>query len=206
MNTLNKLTKLGLAAVATFSMMLMSNNNSASAAATKKSITKITSVNNAKYVRKSSKGATYNFVMTGTKTFKFSKATHYLKNYPHTTWTVTQKANVLKGSKKYVYYYVHNGSGSASGWILSNYLQSKSVAPTLSKAETAARNWIAQRESGGSYTARNGSCYGKYQLQLAYLNGDLSKANQEKVAQNYVMGRYGSWQNAKSFWLAHNWY
>ncbi|MCT7688489.1 MAG: aggregation promoting factor surface protein, partial [Lactobacillus crispatus] len=23
---------------------------------------------------------------------------------------------------------------------------------------------------------------------------------------NYVYGRYGSWVNAKRFWLAHNWY
>lgn len=34
----------------------------------------------------------------------------------------------------------------------------------------------------------------------------LSPANQERTANRYVKGRYGSWVNAKRFWLAHNWY
>lgn len=76
----------------------------------------------------------------------------------------------------------------------------------LSKKEKAAKYWIAMRESGGSYTARNGVCYGKYQLSIGYLHGDLSPKNQERTADNYVYGRYGSWVNAKKFWLAHNWY
>lgn len=76
----------------------------------------------------------------------------------------------------------------------------------LSKKEKAAKNWIAMRESGGSYTARNGVCYGKYQLNISYLRGDLSPKNQERTADDYVYGRYGSWVNAKKFWLAHNWY
>lgn len=74
------------------------------------------------------------------------------------------------------------------------------------QAEKAAKRWIAMRESGGSYTARNGVCYGKYQLNIGYLHGNLSPKNQERVADNYVYGRYGSWVNAKRFWLAHNWY
>lgn len=80
------------------------------------------------------------------------------------------------------------------------------AAKTLSKAERAAKNWIAMKESGGNYNARNGVCYGKYQLNINYLRGDYSKSNQEKVADNYVYGRYGSWVNAKNFWLSHHWY
>lgn len=76
----------------------------------------------------------------------------------------------------------------------------------MSKKEKAAKRWIAMRESGGRYTARNGSCYGKYQLCIGYLHGDLSPKNQERTADRYVYGRYGSWVNAKRFWLAHNWY
>src|SRR5574344_1317400 len=79
-------------------------------------------------------------------------------------------------------------------------------AAKMSKKEKAAKRWIAMRESGGSYTARNGVCYGKYQLNISYLHGDLSPKNQERTADNYVYGRYGSWVNAKKFWLAHNWY
>ena len=40
----------------------------------------------------------------------------------------------------------------------------------------------------------------------SYLNGDYSPANQERVADQYVAGRYGSWDAAKSFWLANGWY
>ncbi|TWT14394.1 LysM peptidoglycan-binding domain-containing protein [Streptococcus sp. sy010] len=76
----------------------------------------------------------------------------------------------------------------------------------LSEADLAAKEWIAQKESSGSYTAQNGQYYGRYQLTLSYLNGDLSPENQERVADNYVTQRYGSWSAAKEFWLANGWY
>ncbi len=72
--------------------------------------------------------------------------------------------------------------------------------------EAAARDWIAQRESGGNYNARNGIYYGKYQLTISYLGGDLSPQNQDRVADAYVKNRYGSWVGAKNFWLSHHWY
>lgn len=81
-----------------------------------------------------------------------------------------------------------------------------SYTANLSGGEAAAQAWIAQRESGGSYTATNGQYYGKYQLNRAYLNGDYSAANQERVAQQYVASRYGSWTNAQAFWQRHGWY
>lgn len=87
-----------------------------------------------------------------------------------------------------------------------NNIQTVQAARRLSKAERAAKLWIAMRESGGSYTARNGACYGRYQLSIGYLHGNLSPKNQERVADNYVYGRYGSWVNAKRFWLSHHWY
>lgn len=77
---------------------------------------------------------------------------------------------------------------------------------TTSSSDDAAKSWIAARESGGSYTAQNGNYYGKYQLSRAYLGGDYSAANQERVANQYVASRYGSWSAAKSFWLANGWY
>ena len=76
----------------------------------------------------------------------------------------------------------------------------------LSAEDASAKEWIAQKESSGSYTAQNGQYYGRYQLSLSYLNGDLSAENQEKVADAYVAGRYGSWSAAKAFWLANGWY
>lgn len=70
----------------------------------------------------------------------------------------------------------------------------------------AAKEWIAQRESSGSYTATNGQYIGRYQLSASYLNGDYSAANQERVADQYVTSRYGSWEGAQAFWQANGWY
>ena len=82
---------------------------------------------------------------------------------------------------------------------------SVSASDGLSAEDAAAKEWIAQKESSGSYTAQNGQYYGRYQLSLSYLNGDLSPENQEKVANQYVVNRYGSWSAAKNFWLANGW-
>ncbi|HFI2471729.1 TPA: hypothetical protein ACGO11_000036 [Streptococcus suis] len=72
--------------------------------------------------------------------------------------------------------------------------------------DATAKEWIAQKESGGSYTVTNGIYIGRYQLSNAYLNGDHSPENQERVADEYVLQRYGSWSAAYQFWLANGWY
>lgn len=84
--------------------------------------------------------------------------------------------------------------------------QSPVVEQTPSTGTNSAKEWIAQRESGGSYSAINGRYIGRYQLDSAYLNGDHSPANQERVAENYVAQRYGSWEAAQAFWMANGWY
>ncbi|MGC6768704.1 aggregation-promoting factor [Enterococcus sp. LJL128] len=71
---------------------------------------------------------------------------------------------------------------------------------------SSAKEWIAQKESSGSYSATNGRYIGRYQLDASYLNGDYSEANQERVADQYVTQRYGSWEAAQAFWLANGWY
>ena len=81
-----------------------------------------------------------------------------------------------------------------------------SASDGLSAEDAVAKEWIAQKESSGSYTAQNGQYYGRYQLTITYLNGDLSPENQEKVANQYVVNRYGSWSAAKNFWLTNGWY
>ncbi|MBF9657222.1 LysM peptidoglycan-binding domain-containing protein [Streptococcus pseudopneumoniae] len=83
---------------------------------------------------------------------------------------------------------------------------SETVVSTVSGSEAEAKEWIAQKESGGSYTATNGQYIGRYQLTDSYLNGDYSAENQERVADAYVAGRYGSWSAAKNFWLNNGWY
>ena len=76
----------------------------------------------------------------------------------------------------------------------------------VSGSDAAAKAWIAQHESGNNYNARNGQYVGKYQLSASYLNGDYSPANQDRVADHYVVQRYGSWTNAQRFWESHGWY
>lgn len=83
---------------------------------------------------------------------------------------------------------------------------SQSYTSNASGSEAAAKAWIAARESGGNYGATNGQYIGKYQLLASYLNGDYSAANQERVADQYVASRYGSWQNAQAHWQANGWY
>ena len=77
---------------------------------------------------------------------------------------------------------------------------------TTTSTTNSAKEWIANKESGGSYSASNGQFVGRYQLSSSYLNGDYSASNQERVADQYVTSRYGAWEGAKNFWLANGWY
>lgn len=83
---------------------------------------------------------------------------------------------------------------------------SSSYTSSTTGSDAAAKAAIAARESGGSYSARNGQYIGKYQLSSSYLNGNYSAANQEKVADSYVSSRYGSWTAALSHENAYGWY
>ena len=78
-------------------------------------------------------------------------------------------------------------------------------APVATNGSSSAEA-ISQAESGGSYTAQNGRYYGKYQLDLAYLGGDLSPQHQEEVFQQYCNQRYGSVDGAWRFRQSHGWY
>ncbi|GEL90054.1 LysM peptidoglycan-binding domain-containing protein [Pediococcus parvulus] len=100
-----------------------------------------------------------------------------------------------------------SSSSAATSSTSSNTSSSASTTTSsTSSSEAAAKAWIANKESGGSYTATNGQYIGKYQLSSSYLSGDYSAANQEKVANSYVSSRYGSWTAAKAFWVANGWY
>lgn len=95
---------------------------------------------------------------------------------------------------------------ASSQQATTNYNTTSNYTSNVSGDEQAAKEWIAARESGGSYTAQNGRYYGRYQLDASYLGGDFSPANQDRVADQYVASRYGSWSTAKSYWLSNGWY
>ena len=131
--------------------------------------------------------------------------TTYVENTPAetptTTWTDTTSSvnnTVANANSNY-------SSASTTPAATTTATQNTTTSST-SNDEDAAREWIANKESGGSYTAKNGIYYGKYQLTATYLNGDYSAENQEKVANEYVASRYGSWTAAKAHWEANNWY
>lgn len=118
--------------------------------------------------------------------------------------TVANKQNQTSYNNSNTYNYTNNNTYSYN-----TNKSSSSVGSYTSNAtgsEASAKAWIANRESGGSYSARNGQYIGKYQLSASYLGGNYSAANQERVANNYVKSRYGSWTAAKSFWQSHGWY
>lgn len=81
-----------------------------------------------------------------------------------------------------------------------------SYTATSGSGDQSAKDWIAARESGGSYTAQNGQYYGKYQLSLDKLGGDLSPQHQEEVANAYAQSRYGGWANAQRAWQSQGWW
>lgn len=87
-----------------------------------------------------------------------------------------------------------------------NSIANNNDGETVERDTNWAKEWIAQRESSGSYTARNGRYIGRYQLMDAYLDGDWSPENQERTADRYVRNRYGSWENAQKFWEENGWY
>ncbi len=106
------------------------------------------------------------------------------------------------------YAYDNSYNYSTTGYDYStSYSSSSSTSDaTWSGDSSSAKAWIVERESGGSYTATNGRYYGAYQLDISYLNGDLSAENQDAVAEEYVNSRYGGWEGAVSFWQANGWY
>ena len=89
---------------------------------------------------------------------------------------------------------------------LQQALANKQASENYTGDSSSAKEWIAHKESTGSYTATNGRYIGRYQLDSSYLGGDHSPENQERVADAYVAGRYGSWEAAQQFWLANGWY
>ena len=75
--------------------------------------------------------------------------------------------------------------------------------------------WIMQHESGGNPHAQNAhsTAFGAFQMLKAtrkqYMGANWQSTDlgaQYAGASGYVRDRYGSWDNAKSFWQRHHWY
>ncbi|WP_235810909.1 C40 family peptidase [Secundilactobacillus paracollinoides] len=96
------------------------------------------------YVKKSTAGAMYNLSISSS-TVTFSSKTHYLSNYPNTTWEATKKLYEKKSDGvTYLYYYVTSKSGKVSGWIWNGYLKAGASYATV--------YGVAKSELGKSYS------------------------------------------------------
>ncbi|MDO4912635.1 MAG: hypothetical protein Q3960_03660 [Lactobacillus sp.] len=124
----------------------------------------------------------------------------------NTTQNTTTDNSNSNTSQTYTAYSTNLNSSTTTSNSNTSQSTTTNTSSSSSSSEASAKAWIANKESGGSYSARNGQYIGKYQLSASYLNGDYSAANQEKVADQYVKSRYGSWTAAKAFWLANGWY
>ena len=69
---------------------------------------------------------------------------------------------------------------------------------------SSAEDSIIYDESRGQAGVSNGRYYGLYGMDVSRLHGDYSVANQRAVAQQYMQERYGTWERAREFHNAHN--
>lgn len=144
------------AVAATAALLPIFGMSTPASANSKNQILSTSYITNTAYVRKSATGWTYNLGGTASN-LKFGHKTHYLKNYPHTTWHATQKRTILKkNGNKAIYYYVTNGRGTASGWIWHGYLQKKSTASFDHTAATTTTSSTAADTASTTSTTQSG--------------------------------------------------
>lgn len=96
--------------------------------------------------------------------------------------------------------------------------EAKTVAKAAALSSTAyaagdpnsAKMFIYQHESGnnpGAINPSSGACGLGQALPCSKMGCSLSDyACQDKFFTGYAMARYGSWENAKAFWLANHWW
>lgn len=86
----------------------------------------------------------------------------------------------------------------------------QSIVPTAQAATGDAKAFIYARESGnnpGAINAGSGACGLGQALPCSKMPCSLSDyACQDNFFTQYMLNRYGSWENARAFWLSHRWW
>lgn len=95
----------------------------------------------------------------------------------------------------------YTGGGSPSEWM---------SAAGISSADSGYVNYIVRRESGWNPNATNSSS-GACGLVQAYPcskvpGGGYNPVANLRWANDYAVGRYGSWKNAYNFWTSNHWW
>jgi len=86
----------------------------------------------------------------------------------------------------------------------------QTAVPTAQAATGDAKAFIYAKESGnnpGAINASSGACGLGQALPCSKMPCSLSDyACQDNFFTGYMLHRYGSWENARAFWLAHRWW
>lgn len=149
-----------------------------SSATTAQAKTKSTKVVKATY-KKLSKKAYHVTKGTFYSTSKLTKANHYAKNYPHTTFYTYNQATITRANgKKAVYYYVKTSNNKVKGWIWHSYLK-KGVAPAAKKTTTTTTSSTTTTTT----TAPSTTTTATPQAPITSLvgSGSTTNANEEQV-------------------------
>lgn len=82
--------------------------------------------------------------------------------------------------------------------------------PVYAVSGISAKDFIYQKESGnnpGAINKSSGACGLGQALPCSKMGCSLSDyACQDTFFTNYMLNRYGSWENARAFWLSHKWW
>lgn len=151
-------------------------------ASTTMKISKLKNISKKEYVKKSTKGWTYNINTNKSSFTSWGKKTHYLKNYPNTTWVATKSMYITpQGKSAGLYYYVTNGHGDVSGWIWSGYLKAKPTKNknTFDKVYNTAKKYKGTRYVYGGTTPSGFDCSGYTQYVFKHsINKSISRTAQ----------------------------
>jgi len=86
----------------------------------------------------------------------------------------------------------------------------QSIVPTAQAATGDAKAFIYAKESGnnpGAINASSGACGLGQALPCSKMPCSLSDyACQDNFFTNYMLSRYGTWENARAFWLRMHWW
>lgn len=129
--------------------LVASNQTQAQAKTRAYSWVKTKKYSNLPYHAKSTKTSAYMW------NWNHTKKLHNLKNYPRTTWYLSESVKMVSGSKSGIYYQVTSGNKKTTGYVWRGYL-TKGVNPAASSSSTTTTT-TGSSTSGTTTTGSTGT-------------------------------------------------